>query len=111
MKINNESELQKRSGCYHQIAAAYIFLNVNIVEATGFEPVSKHIRRKPSTCLFCFVLSEINWKQTTDLFLSWIFLSNQHSLWLQHLVLFWVGGGAWKQANRPGGPNDYLITD
>jgi len=22
------------------------------VEATGFEPVSKHIRRKPSTCLF-----------------------------------------------------------
>jgi len=50
-------------------------------------------------------------KPATDYFLSWIVLSNRHSLLLQHLVLFWVGGGAWKQANRPGGPNDYLITD
>jgi len=24
------------------------------VEVTGFEPVSKHIRQKLSTCLFCF---------------------------------------------------------
>lgn len=36
------------------------------VEVTGFEPVSKHILQKLSTCLFCFELSETNWKQTTD---------------------------------------------
>jgi len=55
--------------------------------------------------------SGTNWKQTTDQFLSCMVLSDHHSLWSQHLVLFWVGGGAWKQANLPGGPNDYLITD
>ena len=27
---------------------------LNKVEVTGFEPVSKHIRQKLSTCLFCF---------------------------------------------------------
>jgi len=37
-----------------------------LVEATGVEPVSKHIRRKPSTCLFYFIFSRINWEQTTD---------------------------------------------
>jgi len=40
-----------------------------------------------------------------------MFLSNSHSLLLQHPVLFDVGGGNWKQANLCGGPNDYLITD
>ena len=50
------------------------------VEATGVEPVSKHIRRKLSTCLFYFVMSGSNWKQTTDYFLSCMVLSNQHSL-------------------------------
>lgn len=32
-----------------------------LVEATGLEPVSKHILQKLSTCLFHFVLSEVNW--------------------------------------------------
>jgi hypothetical protein len=58
------------------------------VEATGIEPVSKHIPQKLSTCLFCFGLSGTNWKQTTDLFLSWMVLGNTHSLVLQHSVLF-----------------------
>ena len=33
-----------------------------LVEATGLEPVSKHILQKLSTCLFHFVLSEVNWE-------------------------------------------------
>lgn len=32
------------------------------VEATGLEPVSKHILQKLSTCLFHFDLSGINWE-------------------------------------------------
>ncbi len=36
------------------------------VEATGFEPVSKHILQKLSTCLLCFIVSEVNWERTTD---------------------------------------------
>ena len=59
-----------------------------LVEATGLEPVSKHILQKLSTCLFHFILSEVNWEWTTDLPLSWIVLSNRHSLWLQQPVLF-----------------------
>ena len=42
------------------------------VEATGVEPVSKHIRRKPSTCLSGFGLSGIYWERATDIFLSWM---------------------------------------
>ena len=36
-----------------------LFKNLKLsgqVEATGIEPVSKHIFRKLSTCLFCFVV-------------------------------------------------------
>jgi len=50
-------------------------------------------------------------KEQTNALLSWISLVNRHSLLLQHLLLFWVGGGTWKEANLCGGPNGYLITD
>lgn len=45
-------------------------LHYYLVEATGIEPVSKHILQKLSTCLSCFVLSGRNWKPATDYFLS-----------------------------------------
>lgn len=63
-------------------------LHSYLVEATGVEPVSKHILQKLSTCLLDFGVSGMNWKPTTDSFLSCIVLSNQHSLWLQQPVLF-----------------------
>jgi len=94
----------------------WIGVSKHIVEVRRIELLSKHIRQKLSTCLFCFIMSGTDWKQTTDQFLSCIpdsyrDLSDHHSLWSPHLVLSWVGGKAWKQANRPRGPNDYLITD
>ncbi len=62
--------------------------NKRNVEARGFEPLSKHIHQKLSTCLFNFDLSGNNWELTTDRVRSWMVLSNSHSLLLQHLVLF-----------------------
>lgn len=38
----------------------------NCVEVRRVELLSKHILQKLSTCLFCFIVSEINWEQTTD---------------------------------------------
>jgi len=58
------------------------------VEATRIELVSKHILQKLSTCLSRFKVSESNWNRTTDYFLSWIVLSNSHSLLLQQPVSF-----------------------
>ncbi len=44
--------------------------------------------------------------------LSWIVLSNRHSLRLQHSVFFFESAaGLGNRINLPGGPNDYLITD
>ena len=66
-----------------------------LVEATGLEPVSKHILQKLSTCLFRFRFRELTGtkgkpldKLTTDKLLSCIVLGNKHSLLLQHSVLF-----------------------
>lgn len=36
------------------------------VEVRRVELLSKHILQKLSTCLFCFIVSETNWRQTTD---------------------------------------------
>jgi len=46
--------------------------------------------------------------EQTNRTLSWMVLGNSHSLLLQRLLLFWVGGGTWKEANLCGGPNGYL---
>lgn len=40
------------------------------VEVRRVELLSKHILQKLSTCLFCFIFSGSNWKQTTDYLLS-----------------------------------------
>ena len=63
-----------------------------VVEVTRVELVSKHILQKPSTCLFCFGLSGINWEQTTDQFLSWIslLLQSQPSVAASCFVFNWA---------------------
>lgn len=57
------------------------------VELQGFEPWSKHTRRKPSTCLFLHYLSGKAGAKQTNLFLSCIVLSDPHSLGSQQPVL------------------------
>ncbi len=47
----------------------------------------------------------------TNIFLSCIFLSNRHSLRLQHPLFVLSRRRHWKVAILCGGPNDYLITD
>jgi|KBSSwiS6_1023812.scaffolds.fasta_scaffold03257_2 hypothetical protein len=63
----------------HPFAVTCIFCT-NRVEVRRVELLSKHILQKPSTCLFYFIMSGSNWKQTTDHFLSCMVLSDQHSL-------------------------------
>jgi len=66
---------------------------------------------------FLHVYSGIDCRETTgtgqtDRLLSWIVLSNRHSLRLQHSVF--VFESAAERGNRTtcsSGPNDYLITD
>jgi len=58
---------------FNEKGTTQIFKNLELsprVELAGIEPASKHIHQKLSTCLFCFVISGSNWKQTTDYFLS-----------------------------------------
>jgi len=40
---------------YHKQKKNEHFYSFFQVEATGIEPVSKHILQKLSTCLFCFI--------------------------------------------------------
>jgi len=60
---------------------------------------------------FIIICRRITGNEQTSYTLSWMVLSNSHSLLLQHPLLIWVGGGTWKEANLCGGPNGYLITD
>ena len=82
------SDAEKMRSRYGPLALCSAELWRSSVEATGVEPVSKHILQELSTCLSRFELSGINWKRATDQFLSWIVLSDRHSLGSQHPVLF-----------------------
>lgn len=57
------------------------------VEATGLEPVSKHIPQKPSTCLFLvLIVGEKQGKNKPIFHLAvWVFCY-RHSLMQQHPV-------------------------
>jgi hypothetical protein len=60
---------------------------------------------------FRIVCREMTGTEQTNHLLRRMVLSPAHFIAGQHPVLFYVGGGTWKQANLCGGPNDYLITD
>jgi len=100
--------LENKKTTEFRFQSFYVFVSI-MVEATRVELVSKHILQKLSTCLFCFIVSGINWKQTTDQFLSCMsLLLPAQPMITASCFVCWLGGGAGNRTAFSLGHNDYL---